>query len=508
MVIKQKLEQKQIQKLILTPALQQAIQLLPLTNLELIEVINLQLAQNPLLELEEEIVVDQNKSKSATQPEKEESSETLKELREKTIDSKIEKEVESTILKEESDTSKEDIIGEADLFYDYLDSGFSPHFTLEEKEFPSLENTASRSPSLWDHLNWQANLTFFNEEEKKIAQLIIGNINQDGYLEVSVEELAQMTGQKKKEEIEKVREVIKRFDPIGVGSINLQECLLTQMEQLKIEDKIAIEIVKKHLHLLETHNYKELAKILEISLPELKSHIEVIKNLDPTPGSKYLRETSDYIVPDILVEKEENVFKIILNNERVPRLKINSYYKKLLSQATKENSEIIKYLEGKFKSALWFLRSLEQRNQTILKVAQYIVNKQKDFLEKGIDWIKPLTLAEVAEAIKVHESTVSRVVANKYMLTPQGIFSLKYFFHKGITDLSGQEISCQKIKEKINTLIEKEEPHHPFSDAEIVEILAKSGIKVARRTVAKYRKLLKIPSSHIRKRNILMEEIK
>ena len=464
MNIKQKFEQKQIQKLIMTPTLHQAIRILPLTNLELIQVINQNLIQNPLLEIDGETQV---------QEEKPTSEEGVKES-------------DSEVL---------------DFFKEYFSNeNYSSENFYEAKELPPLENIVSQPPSLWDHLNLQANLTFFDKKDREIAKNIIGNINQDGYLEISIEELAKICKTSKKR-IEKIREIIKNFDPVGVGSINLKECLLAQLNHLEIKNEVVEKIINNYMHLLEKRDYERLAKELNLSLNELKEYLSIIKHLNPKPGAKFEKSFPDYITPDVFIEKEEKRFKVYINNEGIPKLRINPLYKRLLLNKEKISPSLNKYLEEKFKSALWFLKSLDHRNSTLYRVVKYVVERQKDFLEKGIDWIKPLTLSEVANAINVHESTVSRIVSNKYILTPQGLLPLKFFFQKGITDSKGEEIPSGIIKERIQSLIEKEDPDNPLTDTEIVEILAKHGIKLARRTVAKYRQQLNIPPYYIRKRN-------
>jgi len=483
MEFKQRLEQRQVQKLILAPALQQAIKLLPLTNLELIEIIDAELSQNPMLELEEE--TEEKSTEKETQRSQEETKETEK------------------APTETQDQYKEDDLDVESYFQQYFDDGFPAYFS-EKKEMPSLEGTLSRSPSLWDHLDWQANLTFFDRQEKEIAQLIIGNVNEDGYLTVSVEEIAE-TAAATVEKVNEIREKIKKFDPVGVASLDLKEALLAQMDYLEVKDKIAQEIVNEYLPLLEKSEYAQVAKSLGIPLSDLNHHIEVIKALNPTPGRKYAEEKTFYVVPDILVFKEGHELKITLNDEGMPRLKINNYYRNILSKAGKDNPETHRFLKDKMKKALWFLRSLEQRNLTVYKVAKYIVDKQKEFIEKGMDYLKPLTLVELAQEIGVHESTVGRVVANKYIMTPRGVFSLKFFFHKSLAGDYGEEISSLRVKEMIRKLIENEDKKHPLSDIEVGDILAKENFKIARRTVAKYRKQLKIPPSHIRKRKFLME---
>jgi RNA polymerase sigma-54 factor len=253
-------------------------------------------------------------------------------------------------------------------------------------------------------------------------------------------------------------------------------------------------IVNQYLPLLEKSDFSQVAKLLQISLSEVKFHMEIIKGLDPTPGRKYSQEKTFYVVPDILVTKEGNEYKVVLNDEGLPRLRISSYYKRLLAKTSQDNPEAYRFLKD------------NQRDQTIYKVAKYIVDKQQDFLEKGLDFIKPLTLMEIAQEIGVHESTVGRVVANKHIMTPRGVFSLKYFFHKSLIGDFGEEISSLRIKDRIKKLVENEDRNFPLSDIEIGDLLAKENLKIARRTVAKYRKQLKILPSHIRKRKSIMEE--
>ncbi len=484
MVLKQRLDQRQVQKLILAPALQQAIKLLPLTNLELIEVIDAELSQNPMLEEET--------PEKATK-EKEETGEESREV--------VREEDKAEVAEDQG--AGEDIEFESH-FQEYFDDGFRPNFS-ERKEVPALENILSKSPSLWDHLNWQANLTFFDKGDREVAQLVIGNINEDGYLSISEEELAGIAGVSP-DKVREVREKIMSFDPVGVGSLDLREALLAQMDYLKIDDPVTRHIIQDHLGLLEKSDFAQLARVLGIGLASVKAHIDVIKQLDPTPGRKYSQEKTSYVVPDIVVAKEDEDLIVRLNDEGLPRLRINGYYRKLLAKAAKENAEAYHFLKDKLKKALWFLRSLDQRDQTVFKVAKFIVDRQRDFFEKGIDFIKPLTLMEIAREIGVHESTVGRVVANKFMTTPWGVFPLKYFFHKSLIGDFGEEISSLKIKEKIRKLVENEDHNRPLSDIEIGDILAKNNLKIARRTVAKYRKQLKIPPSHIRRRKSLMED--
>jgi len=493
MALKLQLHQKQVQKLILAPALQQAIKLLPLTNLELIEIMDAEVSQNPMLEIEEETSEKKTEGSDEESGEKE-GAEKNKEIKGETDDEVI------------SDPQARDEEKEIEAYFSqYFDEGFRS-LSYEKKESIALENIVSKSQTLWDHLDWQANLTFFDAEDKEIAQYIIGNINEDGYLTTSLEEIARSMDATE-EKISQIREKIMRFDPVGVGSLSVQEALLVQMEYFEIKNDITCKIVSQHIHLLEKSDFTQVAKELGISLEEVKPHIDVIKELDPTPGRKYSQEKTFYVVPDIIVTKEGDELKINLNDEGLPRLRVNTFYKKLLAQASKENPEAYQYLKDKMKKAFWFLRSLDQRDRTIFKVARYIVDKQKDFLEKGMEYIKPLTLIELAQEIGVHESTVGRVVANKFIMTPRGVFSLKYFFHKTLYGDYGEEISSLRVKEKIKNLVENEDRKNPLSDIEIENILARVNFRIARRTVAKYRKQLKIPPSHLRKRKYWVEEV-
>ncbi len=295
------------------------------------------------------------------------------------------------------------------------------------------------------------------------------------------------------------------FDPVGVASLDLKECLLSQMDNLQIRDETARAIICDHRALLEKSDYAQLARVLGVPMSAVRYHIEIIKRLDPCPGRKYTGERTNYVVPDIVVTLEDGELKVALNDEGLPRLRINTYYKTLLSKALKESPETYRFLKDKMKKALWFLRSLDQRDQTIYKVARAVAERQREFLEKGMEFLRPLTLMEIAQEVGVHESTVGRVVANKYLMTPRGTFSLKYFFHKSLSGGSGEEISSLRVKERIRRLVESEERAHPLSDMEIEEILARENFLIARRTVAKYRKQLDILPSHIRKRKSIME---
>ena len=492
MTLRQRLDQRQVQKLILAPALQQAIKLLPLTNLELIEVIDEELSQNPMIEIEGE--AREGKAKDSETVAAEEAGVKNKEGLLEGLS------LESTEPKMSGETADDNFLAG---FQEYLDDGFRPHFT-ESRDAVSLENTISRTPSLWDHLNWQATLTFFEAADLEVAQFIVGNINEDGYLTTAVDEVARLS-QTTLEKVEAVRDKIKTFDPVGCGSLDLREALLAQMDHLQVQDETARTIVTQHLPLLEKSDFAQLSRVLGISMAEIRERIDVIKSLDPTPGRKYGEEKTNYVVPDIIVSKEEDEWTIALNDDGLPRLRISGYYRQLLAKAAEGQPEAYRFLKDRLKKALWFMRSLDQRNQTIYKVARFIVDRQKDFFDKGIDFIKPLTLMEIAQDIGVHESTVGRVVANKFMMTPRGVFSLKYFFHKSLQGSYGEDVSSLKVKDKLRKLIESEDKDNPLSDIEIGDLLAREDLHIARRTVAKYRNQLKIEPSHIRKRKSVME---
>ncbi len=493
MTIKLRLDQRQVQKLILAPALQQAIKLLPLTNLELIEVIDAEVSQNPMIEIEDE--AQERRPKDSETVAAEEAGVKNKEGILENLN------LESTEPKMNSATADDNsLVG----FQEYLDDGFRPHF-YESRDAVSLENTLSRTPSLWDHLNWQATLTFFDAEYQRGAEDIIGDINDDGYLSSGVEELARLS-QTTPERVDAVRAKIKTFDPVGCGSLDLREALLAQMENLQVQDEVARTIVSQYLPLLEKFDYAQISRVLNISLADVRDRIDVIKSLDPTPGRKYSGERTSYVVPDVIVTKEGDEWVVDVNNEGLPHLRISGYYRQLLAQAAAGQPEAHRFLKDGLKKALWFMRSLDQRNKTIYKVARFIVDRQKDFFDKGIDFIKPLTLMEIAQDIGVHESTVGRVVANKHMMTPRGVFSLKYFFHKSLQGSFGEDVSSLKVKDKIRKLVEGEDRDNPLSDIEIGDLLAREDLRIARRTVAKYRNQLKIEPSHIRKRKSSMEE--
>ncbi len=474
MGIQQKLQIKLAQKLILTPSLQQAIKLLPMSTLELADLLNQEVVENPLLE---EVPTEDLQAADATPP--------------------AEKEAE-----DKAKADKTDSWDDADYEYffgDYLDDGYRPRAPQEVKELPPIENTLSTSSSLTDHLEWQLSLQTEAEAIREIGEAIIGNLNDDGYLVASVDEIALM-GPWPVDDVEAALRLIQGFDPIGVAARDLQECLSLQIKYLRLEGTPTEKIVSEHLRLLHNHQMPELARKLGLTIEELKVHIEIIQHLDPKPGSRFNPQPSQYVTPDVYIIKVEDQYVAVLNDDGLPQLRISPTYRRLLDKGAAENNDETRaYVKDKFRSALWLIKSVEQRQKTIHKVATSICTFQRDFLDHGIEHLRPLVLRDVANDIGMHESTVSRVVTNKYIHTPQGVFEMKYFFHSGISSSYGDAVSSVTIKNRIKKIIEGEDPKKPLSDSKIVNILQRDGLMLARRTIAKYREELKIPTSNQRK---------
>lgn len=350
-----------------------------------------------------------------------------------------------------------------------------------------------------DHLNWQLALAKFDEKEEEIGGLIIGNIDDDGYLKLSVEEIAQKAGAEI-ELVEKVLAKIQEFDPVGVAARNLEECLSIQAKQTP-EPELTRRLIKGHLKDLERKNYHAIAKGLGVTTEKVLTLVKLIGAMEPKPGRPFYDERAQYISPDIYIYKVGDEFIIVQNEDGLPKLKISSFYQNALkrdSVSTKEKE----YINDKLRSAIWLIRSIHQRQRTIFKVTESIIKFQKEFLEKGIDHLRPMVLRDVAEDIGMHESTVSRVTSNKYIHTPQGIYELKFFFNSSIRRIQGTDIASESVKDKIKTIITSEDPKHPYSDQEIVELLRKENVEIARRTIAKYREGMNILPSSRRKKFI------
>jgi RNA polymerase sigma-54 factor len=473
MAIQQKLHARLVQKLILTPSLQQAIKLLPMTTLELAELLNQEMVENPMLEEVPTEDAQTAEQAATTEPEPE------------------------TPKKDEGNETWDDA-DYAYFFGEYLDEGYRPRQPQEVKELPPIENTLSSKNSLADHLAWQLNLQTSDGTLRDIGEAIIGNIDDDGYLVASVNEIAAL-GPWEVELVEKALEHVQSFDPIGVASRDLQECLLLQLRHLGLSGTPVEVLVRDHLRLLQNHKIPELARALNLEPEEIKQHIELIKQLDPKPGARYSPADSQYVIPDVYIIKTDEGYKAVLNEDGLPQLRISPVYRRLLDKGGEATDETRAYVKDKFRSALWLLKSVDQRQKTNLKVATSIITFQRDFLDRGIEHLRPLVLRDVAGDIGMHESTVSRVVNNKYMHTPQGVYEMKFFFHSGISSSYGESVSSVTIKQRIRKIIENEDPRKPLSDSKIVSILQREGLVLARRTIAKYREELKIPTSNQRK---------
>lgn len=466
------------QQLVMTPQLQQAIKLLQLSRLELAEMIQQEMEQNPALE---ESMVDELSDKNITalesttdSPEKE----TL--TKEVTIEEKI-----------RTDTDWENYINE------YNSTG-RVYTESENTEAPNYEAFTSEKKTLKDHLQWQLGLSGLNEKQEEIGIMMIGNLNKDGYLCSDVEEIAQACNADIKI-VEEVLSILQTFDPPGVCARDLCETLLIQVQQLGINNPIIIEIIKNHLKNLENRNTKKIAKALKISLDDVRAAVNIIQYLEPKPGRKFSTDEPAYIIPDIYVYKDGDGFKIIMNDDGLPKLKINRFYKDAIANGRKISKDTKNYLNEKMQSASWLIKSIQQRQKTIYLVMESILKFQKTFFENGIAYLKPLILKDIAEDIEMHESTISRVTTNKYAYTPQGLFELKYFFNSSIERTGGESMASASVKDRIRLLIENEDHESPLSDEKLSSILQDANIQIARRTVAKYRKVLNILPSNKRK---------
>jgi RNA polymerase sigma-54 factor len=459
---------KTTQRLVMTAMLQQAIKLLPLSRLELIQKVHQELLENPFLE------------DVATQE-----------------DSEVD-----VVDEEFSQDTEEETPTESDIDWEaYLqDNGGNESTPLNnEKESPSLEATLRNETSLTEHLLWQLSLAFRAELDKQIGMYLIGNLDDDGYLQCQIEEVTAIFGVEPTR-VTDVLHVIQSFDPAGVGAQNLQECLLIQLAHLGMADSLAGIIVQRYLAQIDERSFRKIAKDLQVSLEEVIAAVKLIRELDPKPGSRYNPHRVEYIVPDVVVAKMGDEYQVLLNDDGMPRLRINALYQNILRRGDGIHHDTREYLEEKFRSAVWLMKSIEQRRQTLLKVAKSLCKFQHDFLDKGLPYLRPLVLKDVAEDINMHESTVSRVTTNKYMHTPQGVFELKFFFHSGLDSSGGEAMSSVSVKDIIKKAVTAEDARNPLTDQQLVMLLENKGIQIARRTVAKYRQELRIPPASRRKR--------
>jgi RNA polymerase sigma-54 factor len=502
MALEQKLSLKLAQRLVMTPSLQQAIKLLQMTRMELDTLLTQELVENPVLE---------ESAEAADNPEPEEEAEAPREERKEA----------ATTEELNHGESMENIDLDA-YFGDYWEgSGYSS--MMEERDELPIENSLSREPDLYDHLLWQLHMAEVAPRLREIAELIIGNLNPDGFLVATIEEIRAMgdaveadaaTGVPSsngksangcpytQEEVTAALELVRGFDPPGIACHDLRESLQRQMDVLEVPpDALARRVLGEAWELFLRRQFPAVAKKVGVELAALEEAVELIRTLETNPGRKFSTERPHYIEPDVFVRRVGDEYVIQLNDDGLPRLRVSRSYRRMLQTMRTEGrqSEAQQFIKDKIRSAVWLIKSLDQRQRTIYKVASSIVRQQREFLDQGIDHLRPMVLRDVAEDIGMHESTVSRVVSNKYIHTQRGLFPMKFFFHSGIDREYGDNISSLTVKRKIEQMIQAEDPKRPLSDSELMRILNREGIQIARRTVAKYRDELSIPSSTDRK---------
>jgi RNA polymerase sigma-54 factor len=527
-----RLQLKVSQKQILTPGLVQMVTVLQLNRLELKDMITQEIAENPVLEESvdgvEELTPEEMQAILETERTSEPSDQNLLD----TLNGSAAPEAESvaelagiaelpavpeydasvpTSLEVSSAASpaeaenpeqktEKDPFDEIDFgtfFDEYLDPGYkSP--ASESVEKPSFETFLSSPVTLADHLHSQLSVLVMSEDVRDAAANIIGNLDENGYLTATLEEIAE-SGQHTPEEVREGLRIVQSLDPAGVAAKDVRECLLLQIESRNGKGGVAWQIVSNHLKLVETRQMKEIAKLLGRPLEHVQIAMDVIRHLDPYPGLRYSGPGARQVEPDVYIFKEGDEYIIQLNDDDLPQLRLNAQYRKMLDRDQEPSKEIRNYVKDRYAAAIQLIKNIEQRKQTIMKVCQSIVRRQLEFLEHGIDQLKPMMIKEVAEEIGVHPSTVSRAVASKYADTPQGVFELRYFFSEAVQGIAGSATPLLILKRRVKKMIEDEDPQHPLTDEQITARLKAEGIDVTRRTVAKYREDMKIPSTHQRR---------
>jgi len=473
MEMKINLSLKMTQKLVMTPMLQQAIKLLPMARLELAQLIRQEIIENPVLEelLEEENENEQENSQKEKEPNEDFNSDN-----------------------EQSPNSQDQEIDWDSYFQGNIDQGMSVESYTER---PSIESTYKKEATLADHLMWQLDLSVDSDSDKFIGSCIIGNIQNDGYLCADLQEIAEICNTEEKNVL-KVLKIVQSFEPAGVAARTLKECLMIQARTLSEKKPYVEVLIENYLERLEDRFLPKVASELKVDVEEVLDALKIIRDLCPKPGLLFSSERVDYVVPDLVVVKTEKGYDVVLNDDGVPNLRISPYYHNLL-KTTKEG-QTKEYLEDKYRSALWLIKSIDQRRQTIYKVGKSIVKLQKSFLDDGLSYLEPMVLKDVAKDIEMHESTVSRITTNKYIDTPQGVFELKFFFHSGIKSYMGNTMSSIRVKNMIKEIINEEDGSYPLTDDQMVEALMRKNAKIARRTITKYRKELNIPPASKRKK--------
>jgi RNA polymerase sigma-54 factor len=477
------------QEMKINPRLYQAMDLLYMPLLDLQQHIKQEMLNNPFLDLEEPSVPDEEATKEA------------------------QKEQEK---KEKEEKEKEDEIDWEEILLDGFETG-GRRAEYEDKEY--YEPVTVDTRDLYDHLRDQLILMPLEPRQVLLGEELIGNIDENGYLTCSLDEVLQsLNGWVEEagedwareegetlepfslEEAEKMLRLLQGFDPPGIAARNLRECLLLQLRDQEQEDTLVYRIVSDYFDQLINHRWSEISKELSITQKDVQTAADEVRNLDPKPGLKYSAPPDNYITPDLIVDKIDGEYLVFLNDTSLPRLKLSRAYREIARDKNKFKGENKEFISNKLNSANWMIQAIEQRRQTMLKVMNFIVDRQREFFEKGVQYLKPLTLREVAEVINMHESTVSRVTNEKYVQTPRGVLPLKFFFSSGLSTTSGEDVSARGIKARIQKLVADEEPKRPLTDQAIVNILKDEGIQIARRTVAKYRDQLGILSARMRKR--------
>jgi len=480
----QGLKLKQSQNMMMTPQLQQAIKLLTLTHLEMTNVISQEMNENPMLETQED---------GSAEDKFEE-------------DYKVEK-LEMQNQEATSENFEAPAVFEKDDFdwNSYIENSgnnsYSPPNMAagDPDDLPNYENMVSKGMTLPEHLEWQLRMDNLNEAEWNLAEMIIHNLDAGGYLDTDFEEIIAQSGIARDDAFA-ILEKIKRLDPVGCGSTNLIECLLVQANILDPRSPLVERLITDHLEDLQKHDYENIYKKLGVVQEKIKEAELIIHTFHPRPGRLVGGDDTQYVVPDIFVVEVAGDFVVQINDEGVPRLKISNLYKSMMQNKNSEDNKAKEYVQDKLRSAMWLIKSIQNRQRTIEKVANAIVRQQKEFFKKGPQFLKPMILKNIAEEIGMHESTVSRVTTNKFMHTPIGVFELKYFFNAGIGGKDGGiDISGEVLKIKIKQLVDNESPKRPLSDQKIAELLSREDVAVARRTVAKYREIMGIASSSQRK---------
>ena len=477
MAMEARLSLRQSQRVVMTPLLQQAIQLLQLSTLELQEVVQKELLENPLLEELPESPETQDGQPAAESP---------------TVPTA------EPVVSEAPPRDNER--GTDDLPFDLTAVMFDDHeerslVAQEDRDDLPFENMVRSVSSLTDHLEEQLRFATEDAAIRHIGAEIIGNLDEHGYLRAEVSEIATRCGVDVAA-VEPVLALVQGFDPPGVAARSIQECLLIQLKSDPNPDPVSVEIVEVYFDDLTRRRYPDIARALRLPLDRVMESVEEIMGLEPKPGRRFGGNDSRYIVPDVVVHKMGSEYVVVLNEDGIPRLRVNALYRSLLRNSGDEAKQ---YVEQKLRSAVWLIKSVDQRQRTLRKVTQSIVKFQRDFLDKGIAHLRPLSLRDVGEDIGMHESTISRVTTNKYVETPQGLFELKYFFHSGIASGDGEMVSSVSVKKMIQDLLANEDPSKPLSDQEVAQILKGRGLVIARRTVAKYREELGILPSHQRR---------